>query len=73
MKTILVNEWDEHAFPVVLTETKTAETVRTRISRAMRALAQQQLHAVNKTVRKTLRATELALWQATGGDFLAAA
>ena len=71
MKTILTPHWHEEAFIVNMTAVQiTQETARGRIQLALRTLAQRQLHAANRAVRKGLRAAELALWQATGRDFL---
>lgn len=72
MKKIPVNGWNEEGFILKVAGTRPAETVRARIGLAMRALAQHEIQAANRAVRKTLRAAELALWQATGGDFLRA-
>ena len=71
MKTILVNKWHERAFEVEVRHLKSErETAREQIRVALGILAKRQLHAASRTVRKTLRAAEVALWQATGGDSL---
>jgi len=71
MKTIPVNKWHERTFEVeVRHPLSERETKREQIRVALGILAKRQLHAASRSVRKTLRVAEEALWQATGGDCL---
>jgi len=71
MKTIPVNKWHERTFAVRVSQLiPRPEQAHTNGRVPLRALAGRQLHAADRALRKAMRAAELALWQATGGDFL---